>query len=136
MRRKLTRAERETVYNKYDGHCAYCGREIPFKGFNVDHLRSLYMYDYEDDEINSIDNLMPSCRSCNQYKATMDLEKFRHMLSGIPKRLARDISTYNIAIRYGMIEEHNEPIRFYFEKVEEERKMEREVAEEPLKTIS
>ena len=104
MRRKLTRAERETVYNKYDGHCAYCGREIPFKGFNVDHLRSLYMYDYEDDEINSIDNLMPSCRSCNQYKATMDLEKFRHMLSGIPKRLARDISTYNIALRYGMIE--------------------------------
>ena len=94
------------------------------------------MYDYEDDEINSIDNLMPSCRSCNQYKATMDLEKFRHMLSGIPKRLARDISTYNIALRYGMIEEHNEPIRFYFEKVEEERKREREVAKEPLGTIS
>ena len=38
MRRKLTRAERETVYNKYGGHCAYCGCEIPFKGFNVDHL--------------------------------------------------------------------------------------------------
>ena len=41
------------------------------------------------------------------------------MLSGIPKRLARDVSTYNIAVRFGMVEEHNEPIKFYFEKVAE-----------------
>ena len=63
---------------------------------------------------------MPACGSCNRYKATMDLETFRKMLSDIPKRLARDVSTYNIAVRFGMIEEHNEPIKFYFERMQEE----------------
>ena len=72
-------------------------------------------------DVHSIDNLMPACGSCNRYKATMDLETFRKMLSGIPKRLARGVSTYNIAVRFGMIEEHNEPIKFYFERMEEEK---------------
>ena len=124
MRQRLTKAERKAVYDKYNGHCAYCGCEIPFKGFNVDHFHCLRHYEYIEEftgiDVHSLDNLMPSCGSCNRYKATMDLETFRKMLSGIPKRLARDVSTYNIAVRYGMVEEHNEPIKFYFEKMESE----------------
>lgn len=124
MRRRLSQAERKDVYDKYNGHCAYCGCDIPFKGFNVDHLHCLRNYEYTEEftgiDVHSIDNLMPACGSCNRYKATMDLETFRKMLSGIPKRLARDVSTYNIAVRFGMIEEHNEPIKFYFERMEEE----------------
>lgn len=50
------------------------------------------------------------------HASNYDLETFRKMLSGIPKRLSRDVSTYNIAKRFGMVEEHNEPIVFYFEK--------------------
>lgn len=25
MRKRLTKAERKSVYDKYNGHCAYCG---------------------------------------------------------------------------------------------------------------
>lgn len=32
-------------------------------------------------------------------------------------RLARDVCTYNIAVRFGMVQENREPIKFYFEKV-------------------
>lgn len=59
------------------------------------------------------------CGSCNRYKATMDLEEFRKQLQKIPDRLARDVCTYNIAVRYGMVQENREPIKFYFEKMEE-----------------
>lgn len=30
-RRKLTKTERMTVYNKMGGRCAYCGCELQFK---------------------------------------------------------------------------------------------------------
>ena len=32
----ISKSKREAVYQKYNGHCAYCGCEIPEKGFNVD----------------------------------------------------------------------------------------------------
>ena len=123
MRRRLSQAERKAVYDKYNGHCAYCGCDIPFKGFNVDHLHCLRNYEYTEEftgiDVHSIDNLMPACGSCNRYKAAMDLETFRKQLQKIPDRLQRDVCTYNIAIRFGMVQENREPIKFYFERAKE-----------------
>lgn len=65
MRKQIPKSVRKQVYQKYNGHCAYCGCEIP-------------------------------------------------------DRLKRDVCTYNIALRYGMMQENREPIKFYFEKVGEE----------------
>lgn len=118
MRRRLTKKERKIVYDKCGGHCAYCGCEIPFNGFHADHVRCLRNFEHVDESIDTVDNMLPACSSCNRYKSTYDLETFRKMLSGIPKRLARDSSTYNIALRFGMIEEHHDPVRFYFERLE------------------
>lgn len=124
MRKKISKAVRREVYKKYNGHCAYCGCKIPEKGFNVDHLHCLKNYEYTEEftgiDVHSIENLMPSCGSCNRYKATMDLETFRKQLLKIPDRLKRDVCTYNIAIRYGMVFENREPIKFYFEMQEEQ----------------
>jgi hypothetical protein len=113
-RRKLSKAERIEVYNKTSGHCAYCGCEIPFKGFNADHVKC---FAWNGEEADTVDNMLPSCRSCNNYKHTMMLEEFRRQLGKIPDRLQRDISTYSIAKRYGMIAETREPIKFYYEKI-------------------
>ena len=66
---------RKIVYQKYNGHCAYCGCEIPEKGFNVDHLHCLRNYEYDEDiDVHDVSNMMPACGSCNRYKSTMDLE--------------------------------------------------------------
>lgn len=123
MRRRLSQTERKAVYDKYNGHCAYCGCDIPFKGFNVDHLHCLRNYEYTEEftgiDVHSIDNLMPACGSCNRYKATMDLETFRKQLQKIPDRLQRAVCTYNIALRYRMVQENREPIKFYFERVKQ-----------------
>ena len=37
-RKSLSPKVREAVYYKYDGHCAYCGKELTYKEFQVDHL--------------------------------------------------------------------------------------------------
>lgn len=36
-RKRLTPKEREFVYQKYGGHCAYCGCKIEKKDMQVDH---------------------------------------------------------------------------------------------------
>ena len=115
MRKPIPKSVRKLVYQKYNGHCAYCGCEIPEKGFNVDHLHCIRNYEYSED-VHDIGNLMPACGSCNRYKATMDIETFRQQLQKIPGRLKRDVCTYNIALRYGMVKEGIDPIKFYFEK--------------------
>lgn len=123
MRKTIPKKIRKIVYQKYNGHCAYCGCEIPEKGFNVDHLHCLRNYEYTEEftgiDVHDISNMMPACGSCNRYKATMDLETFREQLQKIPDRLKRDVCTYNIAVRFGMVQEKREPIKFYFEKMKE-----------------
>ena len=122
--------DRQTIYSKFNGRCAYCGVEIQLKDMQVDHiipqsffaqhiynkfrvpkfLEHLYITD-----VNHIDNLHPSCRVCNKWKSANDLELFRHELSEQLKRLNLYSANYRIAKKYSQIEEKEQPIIFYFE---------------------
>lgn len=43
MKKKiLTKQERMEIYNKYGGHCAYCGKEIEYKDMQVDHIKPIF----------------------------------------------------------------------------------------------
>lgn len=135
-RKAISKSMREKVYKKYDGHCAYCGCELTMKTMQVDHVTPFFFdeyYDLKSEEtkeklqldgdfqLESFDNYMPACRSCNFYKSTFTLEKFRKRIEHILDVLERDSVPYRIGKRYGMINENKEPIKFYFEKVEEEK---------------
>ncbi len=64
-----------------------------------------------------ISNLYPACRSCNHYKHTFTIERFREALKRMPNVLMRDNVTYKIAVRFGMIKHIANPkVVFYFEK--------------------
>lgn len=76
------------VYNKYDGHCAYCGKPIKYEEMQVDHLvaknRGGYArYDEKTGKSvvvhgeDALPNYMPACRACNFRKGTMRIEEFR-----------------------------------------------------------
>ena len=114
-RQAISKKTREIVYNKYDGHCAYCGCKLGIKDMQVDHFAPVYLF---GDNIN-INNLMPSCRSCNFYKNTLTINKFRKQLGEIKSRLERDSFIYRMAKKYGLIEEKDKYIQFYYEKVGE-----------------
>ena len=43
MRRKLRKAERQQVYEKCAGHCAYCGCGLEYKAMQVDHMKPLHI---------------------------------------------------------------------------------------------
>lgn len=125
MKRKtIPKKVREAVYNKYDGHCAYCGKELEPKGWQLDHLIPVQRERfgrYTEEQIECFDNYVSACRTCNHYKRAHSLETFRRYIEEIPKKLSRDNYIYKIGKNYGLIEEHPYKVKFYFEKVADEK---------------
>jgi 5-methylcytosine-specific restriction endonuclease McrA len=137
----MKKSDRELVFNKFNGKCAYCGCELQ-KGWHVDELLPVRRgLEYVKDENGSriwdankgkygdyktiatvmhperfhIDNQMPACASCNINKHSMTLEDFRNLISGFMKHLNEVNTQYKIAKRYGLVKEEIKPIVFYFE---------------------
>ena len=129
------------VWNKYNGHCAYCGKEIEYEDMQVDHLIPKY-HRWKDDEIkrhnnnvrslkaaniqttsriiirgtDNYNNLMPSCKRCNYHKAMLTVEEYRRTI--IKKiNVCNQITAYKIAKDYGLIKEIETPLISYFEKL-------------------
>ena len=122
----MNKKQREAVYAKYDGHCAYCGKKIEYKDMQVDHLIPQRRATSKAgrgrlpvEQIENENNCMCSCRSCNHYKRAHSLETFRRYIEEIPEKLTRDNYIYKIGLRYNLIEEHPRKIKFYFEEWEE-----------------
>ena len=122
-RKSLSPKIREAVYYKYDGHCAYCGKKLTTKEFQVDHLIPVQRErfgKYTEDQLERFDNYMPTCRRCNHYKRAHSLETFRRYIEEIPKKLAEDYIC-KVGIDYNLVEFHPQKIKFYFEMIEEEK---------------
>ena len=111
----LKRDLRERVYQKYKGHCAYCGKEIEYKDMQVDHLKPHLGYIKIRDD--SFDNLMPSCRRCNHYKRSYMLDDFRILMQTLHGRIEQNYIC-KVALDYGIIEIHPFDGQFYFERIE------------------
>lgn len=113
----ISKKKRMIVYEKYDGHCAYCGEEIDYKDMQVDHFIPDRAWGIEDPGTDDLENLMPACRTCNHYKRANTLETFRRYIQEIPKKLRQNY-IYKVGLKYGNVADEEIPIVFYFEKVE------------------
>lgn len=120
----LTKAQREQIYRKYDGHCAYCGAAIELKDMQADHIKPIFRgWDDRDKKHlpkgyagdNSIENFNPSCRACNFRKGTDDIDGFRAAIEHGLECCRRDF-TYRMMVRYGLVIEQPQKVQFYFEK--------------------
>nr|DAI43930.1 MAG TPA: RECOMBINATION ENDONUCLEASE VII [Caudoviricetes sp.] len=111
-RKSIPKKTRLAVYEKCNHRCAYCGCELAYKDMQVDHATPLRIGGADD-----ISNFLPSCRSCNHYKATLDIEGFRNYLAEIHKRLMRDSVAYQVAERFGIVKHDSDDVKFYFEEM-------------------
>jgi len=128
--------QKQNVYDKYKGHCAYCGKKIEIKDMQIDHIIPQYSWtvvfknkingsldfmipDFLKhltiDDLHHIDNLHPACRVCNKWKSAHHLELFRSEIQEQTKRLQLRSANYRIAKLYGLVSESDVKVRFYFE---------------------
>ena len=105
--------DRQKVYDKYNGHCAYCGKPISIKDMQVDHILPKRNGGTDD-----IDNLNPSCRLCNHYKRAADTETFRNVLLGELIKKLMKIYIFRVALDYGIISINGWDKKFYYEKTD------------------
>lgn len=123
---------RLSVYNKFNGKCAYCGCSINISDMQVDHVVPKAFFEHHIknrfrvpsflshltlNDVDNADNLFPSCRVCNKWKSAHDLELFRSELQDQVNRLNKRSANYRIAKKYGMINETVYPVTFYFETI-------------------
>lgn len=62
---------RKEVFEKYDGRCAYCGKELTEETMWIDHIISNSRreeFGLTKEEFHHPDNINPSCRYCNVIK--------------------------------------------------------------------
>lgn len=129
----MKKSERQKVFDKYGGRCAYCGCEL-VKGWHVDEIepvRRNWKTEYcnvrqkyirkiigaVNPENFNIENQNPACASCNINKHSDSLEQFRKNIAAYMKHLNEISTQYKIAKRYGLIEETGIDVKFYFEKL-------------------
>ena len=106
----ISKKKRSEVYAKYGGHCAYCGIEIEINDMQVDHFIPQYPWNRSDriaweskyGSVDAIENLMPSCRKCNNYKHSLMPEHFRREIMSLHER-ARKYPMNETARRYGIV---------------------------------
>ena len=111
--KKNIKKNRDKIYNKYDGRCAYCGCALKNsgRGMHVDHIGSVLRGGQDVEE-----NYNPSCISCNTSKSTYTLEEFRERLSEEGDRLRRDSAKFRLLERFGIISQTKTRLEFYYEK--------------------
>ena len=136
----LSKKQREEIRQMFDGKCAYCGVDLPEKGWHADHVKAVrYDLDYVRGsydkygaytpgrmvkngkvlrpENDVIENIFPSCRACNIDKGSEELEDWRAYLQGrMIDVMRRDIPNFRHAERFGLISVSKKPIVFWFEK--------------------
>lgn len=87
---RIPKKIREEVYNKFNGRCAYTGKELDEK-WQVDHItpKVKYIWKGNVENMNDINNLFPTISIVNHYKRGEDLEMFRRYMSKFHLRLAK-----------------------------------------------
>lgn len=122
----LTKSQRQSVFDKYGGRCAYCGCELPTR-WHADHLlpverelvvrgsRLVASGNALRPENHCIENMMPACPPCNISKHSLSLDGWRKWLEGHVRSLNAHNTPYRLAKAYGLLVETGKSVQFYFE---------------------
>ena len=114
---------RNSIANKTNNRCAYCGDKLK-KGWHLDHMKPIIRTatGMERPENHNEDNFIASCPQCNLLKTSGSIEYLRDAIIDRLKQLSRQAS-YRTAIRYGILKETKKNIVFYFEKIGLDKKL-------------
>jgi len=114
--KQFNQKSRFNIWQKYSGHCAYCGTEITIKSMQIDHIKPLIFHG-----LDNIENLNPACKDCNLYKSSCSIETFRiftkQMLNEKLHYLFKSKTKMQVAINFGSIELKKWDGKFYFERL-------------------
>ncbi|WP_340389528.1 HNH endonuclease signature motif containing protein [Paenibacillus sp. FSL E2-0151] len=116
--------KRKAIYDKTGGRCFYCGCQLGEKGWHADHVEAIQRNWWDgtcmNPHLDTEENKVPACASCNLQKGPLTIEQFREKIAGFVNSLNSYHNQYIVAKRYGLVQETivATPV-FWFERVEE-----------------
>jgi len=96
----MKKADRVKIWEKYDKHCAYCGKLLDYPDMQVDHI--IPRRGGRCPSAENMENMNPSCRQCNHYKRSHSLKRFRQLVRTLDKRVKAHYIN-KVAVDYGII---------------------------------
>ena len=96
--------KRDRAFAKSSGKCFYCGCNLDFKKFHLDHFIP------KSNGGSGLDNYVAACPTCNMYKYNLSIEEFRDKIA---TNWMKDISEVMLC-KYMDVD--FKPVVFYFEK--------------------
>ncbi|MCR9529262.1 HNH endonuclease [Vibrio alginolyticus] len=122
--------KRKIIWDKTGGKCFYCGSALPEKGWHADHfhpiVRDIVINSKGDGyttgngcsypELDTIDNLVPSCAPCNNFKHSYSIDGYRMIIAEQFKNTLKNSTGLRQLDRLGLIDLVEKPVEFYFEK--------------------
>ncbi|WP_373232120.1 HNH endonuclease [Cohnella sp.] len=144
MTKEPVSKKRKAIWDKSGGLCWYCGTTLPERGWHADHFEPLgrrpilINREYQKNESgrivgfteaeekrppshperDNLENLVPACQSCNTLKGMGSIEGFRRQIAQFINSLNRYTNQYKIAKKYGLVQEIDKPVTFWFERRE------------------
>jgi len=108
-RKRFLPHERLAIFRQTQGRCGYCGVTLGDK-WQIDHMRPLAC-----GGTNDLVNLIAACPPCNNLKHCDTLEEYRHRIENQIPRLHMNSVNFRTALRFGLVQETQVPVKFYFE---------------------
>lgn len=112
---KYSNKRRKIVYEKFNGHCSYCGKKLNFDDMQIDHHVPKNKNGGSD-----IHNLYPSCQNCNLLKYDLSIEDFRKKIESMFTSLM-DHPHIRIMHQLGFVNFTHGPVVFFYEIYERNR---------------
>ncbi len=109
--------KRQVIWDKSGGKCWYCGCELPEKGWQADHFHSVIRVEGKMlyPELDVMDNLVPSCAPCNNFKSSSSVEGMRFRVDEQFDNVPKNSTGMRQLMRLGLVEIYRKPIQFWFE---------------------
>lgn len=118
---RLNKVQRAQLRMKLGGYCAYCGCELTDK-WHADHVKPVIRHMGGSGmiypELDTEENLVPTCHPCNLHKHCLELEDYRRIIDDGRREFLRS-GKGKALVRMGLVKMKDDPIVFWFEKYQE-----------------
>lgn len=103
---RLSKNKREALRQQFNGCCAYCGNELPDRGWHAEAIGEEYVSG----------GLAAVCTDCREAKGSATPEAFRSILAEQVDRAQRSSINFRTALRFGLVCPVAAPVHFWFER--------------------
>lgn len=111
--------KRQEIWSKSNGKCWYCGVALSER-WDVDHFHPVIRCPSTRlmslPELDVIDNLVPSCKPCNNFKRSHEIEGFRFIINEQFDNVPKNSTGMRQLMRLNLVDIKRKPIEFWYEK--------------------